>query len=164
MSSEPESVSTPLTPVELELIGFIVGVISLFHIPKSIGEIYGLLYISSEPLSAASLVEKLGISLGSASQGIRTLRSIGAIHSVYVRGDRKEHFVAETDFRTLITRILMEDWKPKLLSITSKLESIEKLAEDENCSTMLNEKIKTLKRLDQKANLVFGPISKILRS
>ena len=70
------------------------GVIDLFvrgvrvlGLPKSIGEIYGLLYISSAPLPLDAIVAKLGISKGSASQGLRFLRNLGAVVPVEIEGE-----------------------------------------------------------------------------
>ena len=51
----------------------------VFGVPKSVGQIYGLLYASPEPLSFSDIVERLEISKGSASQGLQLLRSLGAI-------------------------------------------------------------------------------------
>ena len=47
--------------------------------PRSVGQIYGLLYASPEPLSFSDIVERLEISKGSASQGLQLLRALGAI-------------------------------------------------------------------------------------
>ncbi len=148
--------------VEREIIGFVVNVASMFHIPKSLGEIFGLLYVSLEPLPMDQIVERLGVSLGTASQGIRALKSVGAIHSVYVPGVRKEHFAAEKDFRKLLTRVIKDDWTPKLESTTSRLEMIEQLAQEKEVDPLLRDKVKTLKRLNKKAHMLFDPISKII--
>jgi hypothetical protein len=49
-------------------------------IPKSIGQIYGVLYASATPLSFSDIVGRLEISKGSVSQGLQLLRSLGAIN------------------------------------------------------------------------------------
>jgi hypothetical protein len=54
--------------------------VQVFGVPKSVGQIYGLLYASPEPLSFSDIVERLEISKGSASQGLQLLRSLGAIN------------------------------------------------------------------------------------
>ena len=46
-------------------------------------------------------MELLKISKGSASQGLRALRQLGAVSSVFEPGDRKERFVAEIRLRKL---------------------------------------------------------------
>lgn len=58
---------------------FFSGVVQVFGVPKSVGQIYGLLYGTPEPLSFSDIVERLEISKGSASQGLQLLRSLGAV-------------------------------------------------------------------------------------
>lgn len=60
----------------------------VFGVPKSVGQIYGLLYASPTPLSFSDIVARLGISKGSASQGLRLLRSLGAVN--VAGGSRKK--------------------------------------------------------------------------
>ena len=59
---------------------FFAEIVQLFGIPKSVGQIYGLLYASPKPLGFTAIVERLEISKGSASQGLQLLRSLGAIN------------------------------------------------------------------------------------
>ncbi len=49
-------------------------------VPRSAGQIYGLLFASPQPLSFSDIVERLEISKGSASQGLQLLRTLGAIN------------------------------------------------------------------------------------
>ena len=56
--------------LELESIDFFVRMMGILGMPRSVGEIYGLLYFSENPLSMDQIVQKLGMSLGSASQGL----------------------------------------------------------------------------------------------
>ena len=58
---------------------FFSEVVQVFGVPKSVGQIFGLLYATPEPLSFSDIVERLEISKGSASQGLQLLRSLGAI-------------------------------------------------------------------------------------
>jgi hypothetical protein len=63
-----------------ECIELFAEVVYALGLPRSIGEIYGLIYASPEPLSFSDIVERLEISKGSASQGLQLLRSLGAIN------------------------------------------------------------------------------------
>ena len=56
----------------------------------------------------------LKISKGSASQGLRALRQLGAVSSVFEPGDRKERFVAEIRLRKLVGGFLREQADPHL--------------------------------------------------
>ena len=63
-----------------ECIELFAEVVYALGLPRSIGQIYGLLFASPEPLSFSDIVERLAISKGSASQGLQLLRSLGAIN------------------------------------------------------------------------------------
>ena len=105
-----------LTAVEVEVIGIFVSAVKMLGLPKSIGEIYGLLFISRIPLSLDALVERLGISKGSASQGLKFLRSFGAIKQVYIGGDRRDHYTAETELKKLVAGFIRSELKPRMES------------------------------------------------
>ena len=60
----------------------------LLGLPRSTGQIYGLLYMSARPLSLDDICELLSISKGSASTGTRHLASWAAIRQVWVQGNR----------------------------------------------------------------------------
>lgn len=81
-------------------------------IPKSIGAIYGLLFASPEPLCFAQIVEKLGISKGSVSQGLAFLRQSGAVKEVQVSNDRREFFEPELGLRRLASGLIREKIEP----------------------------------------------------
>lgn len=66
---------------ERECVDFFADVVGVLGVPRSIGQIYGLLFASPRPLSFTDITEKLDISRGSASQGLKALRDLGAIHS-----------------------------------------------------------------------------------
>ncbi len=95
--------SAALSELEIEVIDLFIGTARVLALPRSVAEIYGLLYISPEPLTLDALVNRLKMSKGSASQGLRFLRGIGAISMVYVPGSRCDHFAAVVEIRKLIS-------------------------------------------------------------
>jgi len=103
-----------LSAVEVEFVDLFVGLARSVKAPKSLGEIYALLFASAEPLTFDEIVHRLSISRGSASQGLRLLRSFGAVKATYVAGDRRDHFVAETELRKLVSGFLRERIAPAL--------------------------------------------------
>ena len=72
------------------------------------GRAFGLLYLSREPLPQAEIQARLGISAGSASMTLAALGRWGVVHKVWVRGQRREHYQAETDFWKMISGVLNE--------------------------------------------------------
>lgn len=122
MSSSP---SPSLTSFELGVIELFVHAADLLGIQRSVGEIYGLLFASPRPVTFQEIVDRLGISKGSASQGLRFLRSTGAVHLVYEAGDRRDFYVAETELRSLVSGFLKEKIQPHLESGSRRLEALQ---------------------------------------
>lgn len=75
---------------------------------KVMGQLYGALLMSAEPLCLDDLMERLGISKASVSMNMRTLEHMGMVRQVLVRGrgDRRKFYEAETDFWQIISNIL----------------------------------------------------------
>lgn len=101
-----------LTELEAETVAMFVRLVQVLGLPKSIGQIYGLVYISPEPVSMDDITSRLGISLGSASQGLRQLRALKAIRVAYIPGQRKDHYLPETEFRKLISNFIDDQLRP----------------------------------------------------
>jgi HTH-type transcriptional regulator, glycine betaine synthesis regulator len=97
-------------------ISLFVNAASALSLPKSVGEIFGLYYSTEEPLSLNEVTAYLGISRGSASEGIRWLRGMGALKPVVRPGMRREHFTAETSLRKLASGYLKDRIDPHLSS------------------------------------------------
>jgi HTH-type transcriptional regulator, glycine betaine synthesis regulator len=119
----PDSTSTaPRTELESEVMEFFVRAAQLLGQPRSIGEIYGLLYLSMDPLSMEQIVQRLEISTGSVSQGLKQLRAFRAVRTTYVPGQRRDFFVAEQELRKVISGFVQEEIKPHLDSGRERLD------------------------------------------
>ena len=127
VAGKPSKTAAPapqLTGLETEIIDLFVQLSGLLGQPRSLAEIYGLLFISARPMAMDHLIERLSLSKGSASQGLKFLRSIGAIKTVYVPGDRRAHYEAVAELRNLVTRFLRDLIVPHLESGQARLERI----------------------------------------
>ena len=89
-----ETVSGGLSKVRLEMIEACGRLCQLLGLPRTTGQIYGLLYLALEPLSLNDIAIFLQISKGSASNGTRQLASWGAIKGVWIQGDRRDYYQA----------------------------------------------------------------------
>ena len=110
-----ETVETPggakaarLNPVEIEIIHLFVQLSRALGQPPSVAEVYGLLFISPKPMPQDEFIERLNLSKGSASQGLRYLLDLGAVRTVYVAGDRRVHYEAVAELRNLANRFLRQ--------------------------------------------------------
>ena len=114
-----------LTPFQIETVSLFVHAFSALSLPRSIGEIYGLLFSTEEPLSLDDVTERLQLSRGSVNEGLRWLRTLGAVSLVYRPGVRKEHFTAETSLRKLAVGYLRERIDPHLENGSARLQALE---------------------------------------
>lgn len=121
---------TELHTFRRDCIELFVHAAQLLSVPRSIGEIYGLLYASPEPLPMESIMEELGMSKGSVSQGLRWLRDIGAVRSSYVHGDRRDHFAAVAELRRLAQGFLQERVVPHLHSGEDRVQQLRRSARE----------------------------------
>ncbi|MDX6766287.1 MAG: hypothetical protein SFU85_05810 [Candidatus Methylacidiphilales bacterium] len=96
-------------------------------LPRSLGQIYAVLYLSPRPLSLHDLMDALHISKGNASMGVRQLKSWGALEQVWVKGDRRDYYQANPDFRQVLRHLLGALIRPRLESTSRQLEEMQVL-------------------------------------
>jgi DNA-binding transcriptional regulator GbsR (MarR family) len=124
----PAPTDTPaLTSLEVEVIDLFISLVRMLGLPKSVGELYGLLFISPEALPMDALMERLNMSKGAASQGLKLLRSFGAVKTSYVAGDRRDHYLAEFDISRFATGFIKGELQPHLDSGLLRLQRMEEL-------------------------------------
>ena len=110
MDAAPDSSIDGLAPLERQVVDFFVDGVRVLGLPRSIGEIYGLLFISRSPLALDDLVQRLGISKGSASQGLRMLKSLGAVReaSGNGNGERRTYYEPAVELKRLVGGFIRE--------------------------------------------------------
>ncbi len=70
---------------------------SQWSVNRSVAQIHALLFLSPVPMNAEQISEELGIARSNVSNSLKELVGWRLIQRVPVAGDRREHFVAETD-------------------------------------------------------------------
>src|SRR5438874_1236461 len=78
---------------------------SQWGVNRSVSQIHALLYLSERPLTAEEIAATLGLARSNVSNSIRELMAWDLIRRVPVKGDRREHFEAETDVWEIAMRI-----------------------------------------------------------
>lgn len=90
---------------------FVQGMSRISHFwgfPKAMGAIFGAVYLSPQPVSLDELVNLVGVTKGSVSTNIRSLERLGMVHRQIQVGDRKDYYIAETDFWKIVRGVLKE--------------------------------------------------------
>ncbi|WP_308516376.1 GbsR/MarR family transcriptional regulator [Sphingomonas flavescens] len=75
---------------------------------RSVAQIHALLYLSDRPLNAEDISETLKLARSNVSTALKELQSYSIVRRQHVSGDRRDHFVAETDLWELLMRISAE--------------------------------------------------------
>ena len=72
---------------------------------RSVSQIHALLFLSERPLTAEEIADTLGLARSNVSNSIKELLGWNLIRRVPIRGDRRDHFEAETDIWEVFLRI-----------------------------------------------------------
>jgi len=72
---------------------------------RSVAQIQALLLLSERPLTAEDIADKLGMARSNVSNSIKELLGWKLVTRVPVLGDRRDHFVAETDMWQMASKV-----------------------------------------------------------
>ncbi len=111
-----------------------------FGYNRVIGKMYGALLLSPQPMSLDDLVDHLSVSKASVSMNMRMLENLGIVREVWVRGDRRKFYEAESDFWKILTNVL---GARELRDVNQALEVLEGNIQE------LREAIPTMDQADQ---------------
>ncbi len=98
--------------------------------PKSYGEIYGLIYATAEPLGFGEIHERLSLSKGSVSGGLKALKEIGAVKVAPMGEERRERYEPETELRKLVLAYLEERIEPQIHANAIRMDRLENLLKE----------------------------------
>lgn len=141
---------------EEEVVGFFLESANLLGVPKSLAAIYGICFASPEPLSFTEVHERLDLSSGSISQGLRVLREVGALKVVRTQLDSREFVTPDLELRKLIQHWITERLQRQLSAGQSRLQTIAKTVPGTRsaASKALRDRIKALQGWHDKASAV----------
>ena len=109
---------------------------------RSVAQIHALLYLSDEPITAEAISESLGHARSNVSTAMRELQGYGIVRRVHVEGDRRDHFVAETDLWEMLMRIVAERKRREVDPTVAMLaELANRLSKDETAPSLLRERV-----------------------
>lgn len=156
----------PLSPTQIELVRICVEAVRPWGLSPSVGQIFGVIYVSRKPLAFADVAARLELSKGSVSQGLRFLRTLGAIKRVVVPGDRRELYVAETELRRLLTGLLKTRVSMPLQAGVERLKTIQRqlAVSDEPDRDFLAQRLAGLRAWHRKALFILPVAQKFLGS
>ncbi len=140
----------------IEIAGSMAGNLGLNSIA---GQMYALLYISSEPVSLDEITDILKVSKGNVSVNIRVLERWGAVKKVWVKGSRRNFYKANEDILEIIKNRIKEGITKRTKEIDSELSRAEEMLqsagkqlnkEDKKITDVYKQKIADIKKLSAK--------------
>lgn len=105
MTLSPEQARQRAIDLAAETMG---ELIAFWGFKASMGRIWTLLYLSSEPLPADEIAERTQLSAGAVSMALADLQQWGIAERAVLPGERKRHYRAETDVWGMVRRIVRE--------------------------------------------------------
>jgi DNA-binding transcriptional regulator GbsR (MarR family) len=102
----------------------------LFGNPRSVGAIYGLLFSSADTLTMDEIAQRLDVSKGSVSQGLRTLEEFGAIERHVQDGERTARYSAKHQLKPLLAGFVRQRLLPRLEASSTRLLGLESLLQE----------------------------------
>lgn len=152
--------ATEFVQFDEQVVAFFVDAAEILGVPKSVAAIYGVVFSSPVPLSFADIEQRLDISKGSISQGLRVLREMGALTEVSSASDRAELFKPDLELRKLVARFLENRMAQQLAVGGNRLSVLNKTVPGKGCdSAELKRRLKSLQDWHSKAKALL-PLAK----
>jgi DNA-binding transcriptional regulator GbsR (MarR family) len=97
-----------LEAAERRVIDTIGALMEFWGFKAMLGRIWAILYMSSDPRSAAEIGERLSLSAGSVSMALGELLKWGVVKKAWRQGERRDYFEAETSVWKMVSRVFRE--------------------------------------------------------
>lgn len=91
---------------------------------RTVGQMYALLVVAQEPLSANEITDLLNISRGNVSMGIKELQSWRLVQQHHKPGDRKDYYMALGSMWDMAQRVFEERRKREIDPTLTMLRDI----------------------------------------
>lgn len=155
-----------LSPTRREIVSVCSDAVYHLGLSRSVGQIFGVVYCSSSPLTFAEVMSSLDLSKGSVSQGLHFLRELGAIKLAPMQSDRRERYCPETELRALLAGALRVRVQLPLEAGARRLESIERqlTASSEQDREFLAQRLESLRVWHRKALFFLPLLQRVLGS
>lgn len=123
----------------------------VLSVPRSIAEIYGLLYISPTPLRFADIEQRLSLSKGSVSEGLRFLKDHGMVRADRAKGTRAETWSVTPSLAAALADLLRRRLQPALEKTTPELRALRDEATAAGLPAAVLDRLSRLSRWNDRA-------------
>jgi hypothetical protein len=158
---------------EETVVGFFLDAAEILGVPKSVAAIYGLCFASAEPLSFADINDRLDLSQGSISQGLRVLREMGALRVVPVdtaepspappETRRREFFAPDLELRKLVSHWIEQRLEKQLQAGKGRLQAMRDAVPADASARELKARLKYLESWHRQSRALVPVIKTFLK-
>ena len=135
---------------------------STWGINRAVAQIYAMLYLCPEPLTADEICEALSLARSTVSTGLHELQGWGVVRLVHVFGDRRDHFETMSDiwemFRVILNERKRREFDPTLAVLR---DTVDELAEDEASAPYAKEKVADMLNFFETITETYNQIEKM---
>lgn len=151
-----------LTPVVQNFILHFGEMGNTWGVNRTVAQIYALLYLSPDPLTAEEVSDTLSIARSTVSTGLRELQSWGIVKLVHVLGDRRDHFEAASSvwqmFRAIAQERKRREVDPTLVMLR---ESIARLEDDGETKDYAKKQLQEMLEFFEISNKVYHQVEQM---
>ena len=130
-------------------------------IPKTMGQIHGLLLISPKPLNADEIMTKLDLSRGNVHMQLQQLLEWELIYKTNIKEDRKDYFIAEKDMWKLFIRVINLRKKQELQPMLHLVENTTFEPNDSEEAKEFEKVIKDIASFSQRTSKMLDALTKL---
>jgi DNA-binding transcriptional regulator GbsR (MarR family) len=124
---------------------------SRWGVNRTVAQIHALLYLAGRPMDAEEIAQTLGVARSNVSTSVKELQSWRLVHTVPVKGDRRDYFATSTDVWELFKRIVegrrQREIDPTLTVLRDSLLSPELAREDPGVAARMRDTLQFLETL-----------------
>jgi DNA-binding transcriptional regulator GbsR (MarR family) len=135
---------------------------SSWGINRTVAQIYALLYLSPDPLTADDVSSSLAIARSTVSTGLHELQSWGVVKVLHVLGHRRDHFTTMKDIWEIF-RIILDERKRREIDPTLEVlqESVSELQIQGEDQEYVEERVNDMLDFFETVSVVYEQYEKI---
>lgn len=111
---------------------------------RSVAQIQALLLLSERPLTAEDMADRLGMARSNVSNSLKELLNWKLVMRVPVLGDRRDHYVAETDMWQMASKVAQGRKQREIDPMVTALHAAMEHVDDPRISVTVRERLHTM--------------------
>lgn len=135
---------------------------SAWGISRTVAQIYALLYLSTEPLTADEISSSLAIARSTVSAGLHELQTWGVVRILHELGDRRDHFTTMNDIWEIF-RVILDERKRREIDPTLEFLQgcVEEMQIDQADQRQVVDRVVDMLEFFETFNMVYEQVERI---